>query len=132
MKRYLLHICWLVMLIPCLGFSQESTTNVMQVFYTDLAKRDALHEQQLTFVNLEDQEDFWQDQNDFENLLGKENPKAYQVYLKGKRMAYRLHQKECDASCGHGENYVKKAAFYSIHALETTYAFKTKKPQIRD
>ncbi len=120
------------MLIPCLGFSQESTTNVMQVFYTDLAQRDALHEQQLTFVNLEDQEDFWQDQNDFENLLGKENPKAYQVYLKGKRMAYRLHQKECDTSCGHGEAYVKKVAFYSIRALETTYAVKTKKPQIRD
>jgi hypothetical protein len=46
MKHVLLHIFYSLLLIPIAGFAQEDTINL---FYADLAKRDALQEQNLVF-----------------------------------------------------------------------------------
>ncbi|WP_394973943.1 hypothetical protein [uncultured Croceitalea sp.] len=133
MKHILLHIFYLSLLIPFTGIAQEDN---VKLFYSDLAKRDALQEQNLVFTNLEDCKDFWQDQNDFEILLNRRNPFAYKIYLKSKANAYNLHHLDCDANCEHDENYLSKKTFYMLNgAGDTKLSYtssKRKKPQIRD
>ena len=133
MKHVLPHIFYILLLIPVKGFTQEDT---VKLFYADLAKRDALQEQNLMLTNLEDYKDFWQDQNDFEVLLNQSNPIAYKIYLKEKARVYNLHQLDCDTNCKHDENYLSKKTFYALHGakdIKLSYtSAKRKKPQIKD
>lgn len=135
MKKYSLHICLLVMAVPMLVLAQTGTVDKTKSFYTELAKRDALNEQQLTLVTADDHKDFWKDQNDFETLLAKQNPEGYNVYLRVKGNAYRLHQKICAAECNHTEHYLNKAAFYAVNGegqFDIALSAETKKPQEKD
>ena len=135
MKKYLAHICWLVITLPVLGTAQTTAAKDVVSFYTHLAERDALNEQNLLLVNKEDHDDFWKDQNDFENLLAEQNPEGYRIYLKEKGRAYRQHQKECGEECQHTEHYLNKAAFYAINGQlvnRVVYAPKKRKPQVED
>jgi hypothetical protein len=133
MKHVLLHIFYSLLLIPIAGFAQEDTINL---FYADLAKRDALQEQNLVFTYSEDYKDFWQDQNNFEVLLNQHNPKAYKIYISEKAKAYNAHQLGCDANCKHDKNYLSKKAFYASYGVgevELSYtSTKGKKPLIID
>lgn len=134
MRKYSLHICLMFLLIPILGLAQTPVVE-NKAFYTNLAQRDALNEQQLELVSADDHKDFWKDQNDFESLLAKQNPEAYQIYLNAKGSAYRLHQKICSAECVHTEHYLNKAAFYAVNGeddIDVALTTKTKKPQIKD
>lgn len=135
MRKYSLHICLMLLLIPVLVSAQTTHVAENKSFYINLAQRDALNEQQLVLVSIDDHKDFWKDQNDFESLLAKQNPEAYQIYLNAKGSAYRLHQKICSAECAHTEHYLNKAAFYAVNGeddIDVVLTTKTKKPQIKD
>lgn len=122
------------MLIPLLGLAQTHLVE-NKIFYTNLAQQDALNEQQLILVSADDHKDFWKDQNDFESLLAKQNPEAYQIYLNAKGSAYRVHQKICSAECEHTEHYLSKAAFYAVNGdddIDVALTTKVKKPQLKD
>ncbi len=134
MKRISLHII-LLLLLPVSVMAQHPQGENLVDFYEGLAQRDALYEQNLSLVSLEDQKDFWKDQNSFEQLLAQKNPQGYRIYLKNKGKAYRVHQKNCQVSCQHSEHYFRKAAYYSVHSIvdgEFAFAVDTKKPQSND
>lgn len=134
MRKYSLHICLMLLLIPILGLAQTHLVE-NKIFFTNLAQRDALNEQQLKLVSADDYKDFWKDQNNFESLLAKQNPEAYQIYLNAKGSAYRLHQKICTHDCEHSEHYLNKAAFYAVNGeddIDVALSTKMKKPQIKD
>lgn len=125
----------LLLLLPVLGMAQLPHGEHLVSFYEHLAERDALYEQRLSLVKLEDQKDFWKDQANFEQLLLEKNPRGYRIYLKNKGKAYRLHQKNCQASCQHSEHYFRKAAYYSVQSIvkgEFAFASDIKKTQSND
>lgn len=113
-----------------MGFGQLSLDPEEYRFYTDLAIKDAQHEQSLPELSKEDEADFWNDQKNFEALLLQNNPEGYRIYLDAKGMAYRQHQLHCGESyCEHTEEFARQAAFYMVEGQlveEMVYATKGK------
>ncbi|MDT0539016.1 hypothetical protein [Croceitalea sp. P059] len=133
--KYSLHICYLLVLIPFVGTAQIDDSHTTKHFYSDLAHRDALNEQQLILVTADDHKDFWRDQNEFEALLAETDAEGYLIYLNAKGYAYRLHQRDCSLACSHSEYYLNKAAFYAINGqddVDMALTVKTKKPQVKN
>ena len=111
----------LLVLISCLGYSQEAGTDLaFSDFYEQMALRDARLEATLEFTAEDDEADYWRDQLNFEMRLKKDSYRAYKTYIFYKRESYQEHQKECDIAQYHGKGYVNKALFYDIHGLSTS------------
>ncbi len=113
MKRFSLHIMFLVFLLPLYGLAQQ--TAMKRDFFFQLGVKDATHEIALVHLNAEDEKDFWADQKAFEAELELTHPKGYQRYLNGKHRIYREHQIVCGERCKHSETFERSIAYYLIH-----------------
>ncbi|WP_421810613.1 hypothetical protein [Flagellimonas sp.] len=89
-------------------------------FYENLALRDAQYEQTLHTVDLQDEQDYWKDQRNYERQLGTENFAAYLVYMKGKKEAYQLHLQQCSEACSHSGRFFERAHEY-LSISDTEY-----------
>ncbi|AEM70674.1 hypothetical protein Murru_1634 [Allomuricauda ruestringensis DSM 13258] len=88
--------------------AQDNTVS----FYEKQARKDAQLEQSSTFSSLEDEKDFWYDQARYEKDLKTQDSKAYNIYMKAKRLAYSEHAESCKNQCIHSDYYYKQASFY--------------------
>lgn len=89
-------------------------------FYENLALRDAQYEQTLHTTDLQDEQDYWTDQRNYERQLGTENFAAYLVYMKGKKEAYQLHLQHCSEACAHSGRFFERAHEY-LSISDTEY-----------
>lgn len=115
--KWLMYIrAFIIVLLFCtpvfLPAQHEDLAKDVPIFFQELAKEDALHEQSLRLTDEEDQADYWNDQHSFEAQLKKFSYKTYLSYLKEKTMAYTAHEQECSATCGHGTYYFRQAEYY--------------------
>ncbi|UJH68720.1 hypothetical protein [Allomuricauda sp. SCSIO 65647] len=125
MKRIVIQIAVLLCL-PAGLWAQVDDRAIDESFYSALAKADAHYEQSLPAMSIEDELDFWNDQEAFEQRLSKTNPRAYQIYLNSKGNAYREYLRFCGSECQHGDQFFRKASFYMINGeVEDEMAFST-------
>ncbi|WP_375323333.1 hypothetical protein [Flagellimonas sp. GZD32] len=90
--------------------AQEKQVDI--AFFEERAVIDATYEQSYMTTNIEDEGDFWKDQIQYENDLQQWSPKAFDVYLKEKSLAYIYHARSCDDHCNHSEHYIRQATYY--------------------
>ncbi len=117
MKRIVIHIAVLLCL-PAGLWAQMDDRAIDENFYSALARADARYEQSLPVMSIEDELDFWTDQEAFEQRLSKTNSRAYQIYLNSKGSAYREYLRFCGSECQHGEQFLRKASFYIMNGEE--------------
>lgn len=111
------HYCLIAIICFCLPiviYGQQDHIQKLE-FYTELAFKDAQYEQSLYLLSIEDETDFWKDQEAFENTLRENDFWAYNVYISGKHEAYRAYQDACNDSCGYSNAYLRKASYYAVH-----------------
>lgn len=100
-----------------ISLAQELDTIVYDLqFYERLAQRDAAYERELRFSNEKDEQDYWDDQKNFEQLLLQKNPKAYQVYISNKGPSYIEHIQQCQKECTHGDLYRREVSSFLLEA----------------
>lgn len=99
-------------LISSFGLMGQNNGASKADFYNSLATSDAQYEQSLQLNSLEDELDYWSDQNKYEESLLEKDSDAYQLYLVAKHMAYTNHQDNCNTQCKHSTMYLKRAAYY--------------------
>lgn len=107
--RLKVHITILFALgLATIGTAQETKDS----FFRNQAVKDAHYEQSYTFANLEDEKDFWHDQHQYEKDLATKNIKAYSVYMRGKKAAYREYEKLCGDQCKHSKYFHDRSRVY--------------------
>ncbi|NKI30868.1 hypothetical protein [Croceivirga thetidis] len=120
MERKLFILYFLVSFLNLYG--QQEPVDSSEFFF-NLALRDANHEDSLQSIDLEDEQDYWLDQQNFEEQLLIESKEAYQIYINGKGLAYQLHFNDCSESCVHSKFYYNRATFYITQAsLEAEFS----------
>lgn len=99
---------WFTLGLAAMAFGQESNGS----FYEKQAWKDARQEQSTTFSSIEDEKDFWQDQNRYERDLQTKNKLSYNSYMNAKRNAYSEHAETCGGHCTHSDYYYQQASVY--------------------
>jgi hypothetical protein len=92
--------------------NNESTNVDSKSYYEQRALEDAKYEQELVVGSIEEEQEFWEDQKQYEKDLKKRDKKAYRAYIKGKRDAYQEHYEYCSSHCHHGQHYYTHATYY--------------------
>ncbi|MDF0707814.1 hypothetical protein [Flagellimonas okinawensis] len=94
--------------LAAMGMAQEGKDS----FFRKQALKDAIREQSATYATLEDEKDFWQDQNQYEKDLESKDKDSYTVYMNAKRSAYSEHAELCGDHCTHSDFYYEQASYY--------------------
>lgn len=109
---------------------KDSTNISKSSYYRQRAIEDAKFEQQFEAKNKAEEDAFWEDQENYEKKLKRNDRKAYRAYMKGKRDAYAEHYEHCDHE-HHSHDYYTHASFYYYryedpyyyhHPHRTTYS----------
>nr|WP_297786850.1 hypothetical protein [uncultured Allomuricauda sp.] len=107
--RLKVHITvWLTLGLAAMAWGQKGEVP----FYEKQAWKDAHQEQSTTFSSLEDEKDFWQDQNRYEKDLKTKDNIAYNIYMTAKRKAYSEYAETCGNDCRHSDYYYEQASKY--------------------
>ncbi len=107
--RLKVHITvWFTLGLAAMASGQEKDIP----FYENQAWKDAHQEQSTSFSSLEDEKDFWQDQNRYEKDLKTKDNLAYHSYMIAKRAAYSKHAETCENHCTHSDYYYEQASIY--------------------
>ena len=100
-----------------MALAQDNTAS----FFEKLAQKDAQLEQSVSFSNLEDEKDYWNDQIRYEKDLKELDVRSYNVYMNEKRIAYSKHAEACNNHCKHSDYYYQQAGFYFIYKDTENY-----------
>jgi hypothetical protein len=95
--------------------SQEARVNTNQEkssYYGQRGAEDANYELQFKAKSKSDEVSFWQEQQQYEKELKKDNKRAYRAYIRGKKEAYAEHHHHCDDHCYHSDSFYQHAGFY--------------------
>ncbi|MBO0331195.1 hypothetical protein [[Muricauda] lutisoli] len=117
--RLKVHITvWFTLALAAMALGQEKDVP----FYEKQAWKDAHQEQSTTFSSLEDEKDFWKDQNRYEKDLKTKDDLAYNSYMVAKRAAYSEHAKTCGNHCAHSYYYYERASIYFSFEINENFS----------
>ncbi len=113
MKKGVFFLVLVLLTFSLPTLAQETPASTLRLrFYEQLAERDAQYEENMAFLSTQDEQDYWNDQEDYERMLGKSNFTLYLVYMKSKKQAYLKYLQNCDGSCERSAMYWSKAREY--------------------
>ena len=96
------------------GFNQDTkvqTKNELS-YYQQRGLEDAQHEQQFKVKSKNEERVFWKEQKQYEKELRKNNRRAYNAYLQGKKEGYAAHHDHCNNHCDHSVYWYQNAGYY--------------------
>lgn len=98
-----------------------STNQEKLSYYEQRGAEDASYELKFKAKSKSDEESFWQEQEQYEKELKKDNRRAYRVYMQGKKDAYAEHHHHCDDHCYHSDSFYHHAGFYYYEYDQRNY-----------